>query len=285
MAQLARFPVKGCAAELPTEVEVGSAGLRNDRVLAVVDGDRVLTQRELPELARVRPVLEDTTGRLTLSVPGPLEPVRDAVRSEGPTRDVLLFGEPVAVVDQSPTLSGWLSEVLGRPVVLVGAPVTTRRASPGKVPGWTVLADAASISLHSLASLARLNDALARRAHPPLPADRFRANIVVDGCEAHAEDDAVRVVLGSVVLRFAEPDPRCVVTTVDQAAGRRAGPEPLRTLAGYRRAPSGEVCFGTYLTVETPGVLRVGDPGRIERLSSGAGSGGGVPPHSGQRDW
>lgn len=264
VAQLARFPVKGCAAEQLDQVEAGVAGLRNDRVLAVADDDRILTQRELPALARVRPSLDDDAAHLRLSVDGPLEPVQDEVRTDGPTRQVLLFGDPVAVVDQSPALSAWFSDLVGRTVRLVGAPESTRRRSPGEVEGLTVLADAASVSLHSLASLALLNEALAARGHPPLPADRFRANVLLDGCEPHAEDAARRVQLGSVVLRFAQPNARCVVTTIDQTAGERAGPEPLRTLAGYRRSASGGVDFSTYLTVERPGVLRVGDPGRIE---------------------
>jgi uncharacterized protein len=263
VVRLARFPVKACAAELRDEVEAGVSGLRNDRVLAVVAGDRILTQREVPALARVRPSLDDATARLTLAVEGPAGVVQGRVTTQGPARDVLLFDEPVAVVDQSELFAQWLSEVLGQPVRLVAAPETTRRTSPGDVHGLTVLSDAASVSLHSLASVAQLNDALAERGLPPVPADRFRANIVVAGCDAHAEDAAGRVEVGQVVLRFAALDSRCVVTTVDQVSGERAGPEPLRTLTRYRRSAGGGVAFGTYLTVETCGVLRVGDPVRL----------------------
>lgn len=52
---------------------------------------------------------------------------------------------------------------------------------------------------------------------------------------------------------------RCAVTLVEQEAGVRQGPEPLRTPAGYRRAPSGGVVFGAKLSVVTPGKLSVGD--------------------------
>jgi uncharacterized protein YcbX len=128
------------------------------------------------------------------------------------------------------------------------------------VPGLTVLSDEAAVSLHSTASLTLLNRTLAERGHPPLPADRFRANIVIDGCEAHAEDAARRFEVGPVRLRFAQLDVRCAVTTVDQATGEKAGPEPLRALTGYRRARQGGVVFGVDLAVERPGVLRLGDP-------------------------
>jgi uncharacterized protein YcbX len=177
---------------------------------------------------------------------------------------VTLFGRPVAVVDQADELSAWCSEVLERPAQLVGAPPTTRRTSPGAVEGLTVLADEGTVSLHSQASLRLLNDALADRGHPPLPADRFRANIVIDGCPAHAEDDTEVFEAGEVRLAFAQTDERCAVTTVDQQAGVRAGPEPLRTLAGYRRLHgTGGVAFGIYTAVLVPGTLRLGHPVRL----------------------
>ena len=52
---------------------------------------------------------------------------------------------------------------------------------------------------------------------------------------------------------------RCAVTLVDQKAGTRQGPEPVRTLASYRRAASGGVVFGAKFSVVRPGKLSVGD--------------------------
>jgi uncharacterized protein YcbX len=52
------------------------------------------------------------------------------------------------------------------------------------------------------------------------------------------------------------------MTTVDQATGAFEGPEPLRTLATYRRDPtdSTDVNFGQNLIPETKSaILRVGD--------------------------
>ncbi len=257
---LRRYPVKACAGE-PLEVaSVGEDGFRNDRVLAVVVDGAVVTQREHPRLARVRPRLDDATAALALSYDG-WAVVEGVVDTTGPTRTVTIFGEPVAVVDQADALSAWCSEVLQRPAQLVAAPVTTRRTSPGAVQGQTVLADEGTVSLHSEASLARLNEALAERGHPALPADRFRANVVIGGCPAHAEDDTALFEAGAVRMAFAQVDERCAVTTIDQQAGERAGPEPLRTLATYRRLGGvGGVAFGIYTAVLTPGTLRVGDP-------------------------
>jgi uncharacterized protein YcbX len=46
---------------------------------------------------------------------------------------------------------------------------------------------------------------------------------------------------------------------VNQQTGAKAGPEPLRTLATYRRATEGGVAFGTKYAVLRPGKLSAGD--------------------------
>jgi uncharacterized protein YcbX len=263
---LRRYPVKACAPEHLETATVGGDGFVGDRVLAVAVGDRIVTQRELPRLARVRPTLDDRTGLLRLAHDG-WDPVEAVVDNDDATRDVTLFGTPVAVVDQDPILSQWLSDVLETPARLVAAPPGTRRTSHGEVEGRTVLCDEGTVSLHSEASLARLNDALAQRGHRALTSDRFRANIVIDGVAAHAEDDVHLVEAGDVRMAFAQLDERCAVTTVDQQAGERSGPEPLRTLAGYRRLDGGGVAFGIYTAVLRPGTLHVGDVVRLTQRS------------------
>jgi MOSC domain-containing protein len=266
VTSLHRYPVKACAGEPLDVVEVRVDGLRHDRGLAVVGDGVVLTQREHPVLARVRPVLDDATARLTLSYDG-RDPVDALVDTSGRTRDVRLFDETVAVVDQAPELSAWFGSLLGRTVQLVGAPAATRRTSPGAARGQTVLSDEGTVSLHSEASLERLNELLAAGGEPRLPADRFRANVVVGGCPAHAEDEASTIQAGDLTLAFARLDERCAVTTVDQRTGERRGPEPLRTLATYRRLDGAGVAFGVYAAVTVPGTLRLGDPVVLHRRS------------------
>jgi uncharacterized protein YcbX len=87
---------------------------------------------------------------------------------------------------------------------------------------------------------------------------RFRPNIVVDGWPAYEEDHAFLVRTGTVELGYAKPAIRCAVAMVDQLAGAKAGPEPLRTLATYRRAMGG-VAFGAKYAVVRPGPVAVGD--------------------------
>lgn len=75
----------------------------------------------------------------------------------------------------------------------------------------------------------------------------------------HAEDRARRITIGVAELGYAKLAVRCAVTLVEQEVGARRGPDPLRTLAGYRRAASGGVVFGAKFSVLRPGKLSVGD--------------------------
>lgn len=100
--------------------------------------------------------------------------------------------------------------------------------------------------------------------------NRFRPNFVVAGAPAFGEDAWRRVRMGGIVFRANGPCTRCIVVTADQMTGER-GPEPLRTLATYRRdaADPTRIHFGLNLTHETKsGTVRVGDT--IEVLSETA---------------
>ncbi|MEO6993689.1 MAG: MOSC domain-containing protein, partial [Lacunisphaera sp.] len=106
------------------------------------------------------------------------------------------------------------------------------------------------------------NDRLQENHAEPVPMNRFRPSIVVDDCEAFAEDDWARLQIGDTLFRNGGPCARCIVTTTDQLTGERLGKEPLRTLATFRRAPAdpSDVNFGINLIHETKaGRLQVGD--------------------------
>lgn len=145
-------------------------------------------------------------------------------------------------------------------------PATRRPLDPEYArPGETVsFADAYPLLLTTLASLDALNSLIARGERPdegPLPMNRFRPNVVVDGADAWAEDGWSRIAVGEATFRIAKPCGRCVVTTTDQDTAERGG-EPLRTLGRHRRL-DGKLVFGQNLVPESLGTVRVGDPVRI----------------------
>ncbi|MFF4505083.1 MOSC domain-containing protein [Streptomyces sp. NPDC001401] len=77
--------------------------------------------------------------------------------------------------------------------------------------------------------------------------------------EPHTEDRVNGLRIGTTELGYAKLAIRCAVTLVDQESGQRAGPEPLRTLAGCRRSSQRGVAFGTKLAVLRTGKIAVGD--------------------------
>lgn len=260
IAELTSYPVKGCAGVPAQEAALTAAGLAHDRGFMVVDAEGSFrSQRGEPRLARVRPEVTADGTRLTLRAPG-LEPVAVEVDADGPRRDVRLFGRPFTGIDQGEDAAGWLSEFLGAPSRLVRVPPGHDRVTDGRTPGTAGYADGHAVLLASRASLDALNARLAEQGGHALPMNRFRPNIVVEGWdEPHTEDRARRVTAGDAELGYAKLAIRCAVTTVDQADGVRRGPEPLRTLAGYRRAAAGGVAFGAKFAVLRPGKLSVGD--------------------------
>ncbi|MEV5599214.1 MOSC N-terminal beta barrel domain-containing protein [Streptomyces sp. NPDC052496] len=260
VAQLTYYPVKGCAGVSVGTAEVTPAGVAHDRSFMVTDGDGVFrSQRRDPRLVLIRPEVGDGGGRLTLRAPG-VEALELVVDTAAARREVRLFKDAYQGIDQGGTVAEWLTQVLGVPSRLVRVPPEHGRVTDGLTPGTSGYADSSALHMLSRSSLELLHARLAEQGAAPLPMDRFRPNVVVDGWDApHTEDRARRIAVGDTELGYAKLAVRCAVTTVDQGSGARKGPEPLRTLAGYRRVASGGVVFGAKFAVLRPGKLSVGD--------------------------
>ncbi|MCX4519023.1 MOSC N-terminal beta barrel domain-containing protein [Streptomyces anulatus] len=280
VVDLFTYPVKGCAGTPLDSTHLTPAGLAQDRSFMVVSTDGVYrTQRRDPRLALVRPTISADGGRLSLASADPGSDdsgmVHVAVTTSAPRRDVDLFGATFQGIDQGEEAAAWLSDFLGVPSRLVRVPPEHDRKTDGLTPGTSGYADSSAVHLLSRASLTHLHARMAGRGAPPLAMDRFRPNIVIDrqpeerhgedwASAPHAEDRIRRMTIGAVGLGYAKLAVRCAVTLVDQEAGARGGPEPLRTLADYRRAPGGGVVFGAKFSVVRPGKLSVGDEVAVE---------------------
>ncbi|MEU3270394.1 MOSC N-terminal beta barrel domain-containing protein [Saccharomonospora sp. NPDC006951] len=258
VAGLFSYPVKGCAPMVWADAMVTAAGLAHDRSFMVVGPDGVFrSQRRDPRLALVRPFVLDDGARMTLAAGGIGELTFD-VDVSGRRSAVELFGTPMRGIDQGEAVAEWLSTVLGSASRLVRVPPEHARVTDGATPGTSGFADSSAIHLLAAASVRGLNRRLAERGLPGLPVNRFRPNIVVEGWEAHYEDGVRGFAAGSAEFGYTKPAIRCAVTTVDQHDGARRGPEPLRTLATYRRIEGG-VAFGTKFAVLRKGKVSVGD--------------------------
>ncbi|MET9769946.1 MOSC N-terminal beta barrel domain-containing protein [Streptomyces sp. NPDC006415] len=277
VVELITYPVKGCAGTSVDSTHLTPAGLAHDRSFMVVSVDGVYrTQRRDPRLALVRPTVSVDGSRLTLAAAEPeggQGVLHLAVTTSAPRRDVDLFGATYQGIDQGDDAAAWLTDFLGTPSRLVRVPPEHDRKTDGLTPGTSGYADSSAVHLLSRVSLAHLHTRMAERGAPPLAMDRFRPNIVIDShpegahgeqgqdwaAEPHAEDRIRRATIGAAELGYTKLAVRCAVTLVDQEAGARGGPEPLRTLAGYRRFSAGGVVFGAKFAVVRPGKLSVGD--------------------------
>ncbi|MGC0418941.1 MOSC domain-containing protein [Embleya sp. AB8] len=260
VVELTFYPIKGCAGTSVARALLTPAGLAHDRAFMVVDREGVFrTQRRDPLLASIRPEIDAAGDRMTLYRPG-IDPVTFDVDTDGPRREVDLFGNPFRGIDQGDLVAEWLSEALGADRRLVRVPPEHDRVTDGAIPGTAGYADSSPLHVVSRASLDLLNKRLVERGEVPLPMTRFRPNLVVEGwTDPHTEDRIRRITVGGAELGYAKLAIRCAVTMVDQRTGAKTGPEPLRTFADYRRAAPGGVAFGGKFAVLRPGELAVGD--------------------------
>ena len=262
LAGLFVYPIKSCRGTALARAQLTWAGLQHDREWMVVTPEgRFVTQRELPRLALVAPVLE----RHTLVVTGPgmarLElPLDDR---SGARREVVVWRDTCEAIDAGEGAAEWFSAFLGRPLRLVRFDASRRRRTDpqwsGGLDGETRFTDGFPLLVLSRASLDDLN----QRLPAPLPLDRFRTSILLEGCGAYAEDRMSELVLGAATIRLVKPCTRCVITSTDQATAARDGEEPLRTLRTYRwDAKLRGVAFAQNAVVASgaPAELHVGMP-------------------------
>lgn len=259
------YPVKSLRGCDVTSVEIDALGFAGDRRFLVVDEQGgFLTQRTIPAMATVSTALTEKSLTLSTDSHGSVSVSRDS-----DPRALLL---PVSVWSDSGLLAedcgdevaDWLTRVLAVRCRLVRGGGQFRRQvtkPAAQADDLVSFADAAPILMVSTSSLDELNRRIIASSREPVPMNRFRPNLVIEGSEVpFAEEEWAALKIGSVRLRSAGPSERCIMTTTDQCSGRR-GVEPLRTLATFRRvAGSKAVCFGVNFIQESKaGRLSVGE--------------------------
>ncbi|MFJ5988094.1 MOSC domain-containing protein [Lentzea sp. NPDC092896] len=253
VSDLIVHPVKGCGGHSVASSVVDATGLRGDRMMMLVDDDGVfLSQRKVAAMAALRPSLVDSS----LSIGGESFPVV----VDGPRVPVVVHTWQGTGIDQGDAAAAYFSDVLGKSVRLVRTPPDLRRETTGETTGLVGYADGNALLVLSMSSLDGLNERILERGGDPVPMNRFRPNVVVSGWpEPHTEDRVRRAAIGDVELAYAKDCVRCAVPMVDQETGLKDGPEPIRSLATYRRDPDGGVTFGMKAQVVRTGTISVGD--------------------------
>ena len=248
VARLNTTPVRSMALHHPERIRLGEHGVLEDRRYVLMDEDgRIFDATKLGRLLAIRAELQTDPApeRLTLHFPDG-SVIGAAVELGEPMRTVI-YGREFAA---RPVIGPWaaaLSAYAGHRLELVRSE---------RLPGEQ---DRNPVSIVSTASV----EELARRGNEgrPLDGGRFRMLVEVAGATAHQEDEWLgrEVRIGEAVVRVTKPDPRCVITTLDPATGRRDFPT-LKAIKAYRGLRAGrKIDFGVYADVVTPGTVSVGD--------------------------
>jgi hypothetical protein len=271
LVQLNVHPLKSAAIRTLDAADVLPGGLRDDRSWMLVDAaGRLVSARELHATYRVvadTPATDPTVaGDLRLRAPG-----MDDLMVQRPDDEpvaVRLFSLDLKALPAAAAAQTWVRRALGRDdlrLVWCHDPAA-RNLQPGfsSPEDHTAFADAFPVTVASLASLRQLNNWITERAlqtgeeqPEPLPVERFRANLVVDGEEPFAEDRWRELRVGDVRFRVSKPVSRCVMTTLDPATLTTAK-EPTRTLARHRLV-DGKTMFAVPLLPLDEGRISVGD--------------------------
>ena len=272
IGQLWIYPVKSCAGVPVHTAQLTATGLAHDREWMVVDlAGQFLTQRSHPRMALIRPQLlpaKEGLPALALSAPGmPQQTVQpDTVPAQ---MQVTVWNDTVPAHDQGDAVAQWLSECLGTPCRLVRFDSAQQRPCSRKWTGddWahTQFADGYPLLLTTEAAGAELNARVQAAGGPPVDLLRFRANVVLQGLDAHAEDHLAQLHIaaegGVVTLRPVKPCTRCPIPDIDPATAERSH-HVGDALASYRADArmDGAITFGmnAIATQGVGAVLRVG---------------------------
>lgn len=259
LSALYRYPVKSLRGQSCERLALGPRGPLHDREWMLVDAEgRFLTQRQMPRMALVDTELSDDA--LVLRAPGMPE-LRVRREAGGERLPVQIWNDRCEAEAVGPEADTWLGEFLETECRLVHFPddevrqVDPSYARPGEQVGF---ADGFPLLLISQGSLDLLN----RKLPEPVPMRRFRPNLVVRGCEPHAEDRWRRIRIGDIELRVVKPCSRCPIPGIDPDTGERRG-RVLETLMTYRRGEDNKIYFGQNVLHDAEGELAVGMPVEI----------------------
>lgn len=288
------YPIKSCRGISVAQAPISSTGFRWDRQWMVVDANgRMCTQRVEPKLALVEVELPSEAFSKGWEPPSNSYMV---IRAPGMDFLKVYLSKPHDMVDhvsvwewsgsafdEGANAAQWFSKFLGKTSRLVRFdPVSqTRNTDPDYARGYrTMFADLFPFLMASQESLDALNKILKK----PIPINRFRPNILVEGCQAFAEDLWKDIKINKITFCGVRLCSRCKMPTVNQETGV-LGSEPTETLKSLRsdkvllpnKKPQGQVYFGQNLVCKDcfadgkGKIIQVGDPIYvIQQISSAA---------------
>ncbi len=247
---LGTTPVKGLRLVAREQLQLGPAGVEEDRRFYLVDErGRMVNGKQLGVLNEIVAAYDHDERTLALTFPD-ASTVAGAVEL-GAQVMTRFYSRPAQAHELRGAFSAALSDHLGRPLRIVEG---IDRSGIDRGRGGAV----SLVSQASLAALARLAGA------DEVDARRFRMLVVVDGlAEPHEEDTWVgeQLCVGEAVVRVRGHVGRCNITHRHPETGD-ADLQTLDLLRQYRAGldTTEPLAFGVYGEVLEPGHVALGDP-------------------------
>ncbi|XP_073309368.1 uncharacterized protein [Primulina huaijiensis] len=269
------YPIKSCRGISLPQAPITSTGFKWDRQWLIINSKgRAYTQRVEPKLALVQVSLPDeafsedwqpnSNSYLEVKAPG-MDVLKVPLTKPLKTADNVSVWEWCgSALDEGASAAEWFSTYLGKSSRLVrfNSDSEVRPVDPNYAHGHKVMfADGYPFLLISQGSLNALNALL----QEPVPIDRFRPNILVDGCFSFSEDLWTEIQINKLTFQGVKLCSRCKVPTINQetAVPRPEVGETLlkfrsdEVLRPHRQQQKGRVYFGQNMVCRESLVLGV----------------------------
>ncbi|MDP9808697.1 uncharacterized protein YcbX [Rhizobium tibeticum] len=267
IADLFIYPLKSARGIALPSSEIDAFGLPGDRRAMITDRDgHFITQRELPELARI--AVQAGPSQLHLTIGGDKQMIAQ-IPMAARRMDVSIWKSIVNAAVADDVANNQLSTWLGRDVKLVFFDEDARRSASAEWAGQgtpVTFADGYQILMTTTGSLRALNADLERHGEGGVGMERFRPNIVIDTDEAWQEDRWAAIEIGGIRFDLVKPCARCIMTTQDQSTGSRDVANPMPAMGRIRMSADRRVpgpLFGWNVTPRGIGRIAVGDPVKV----------------------
>lgn len=248
------YPIKSMAGIEIKEGKCLSSGFEYDREWMLLDGEnKMLTQREIPEMALFKPQIKDDSLSIHYQnnfIKFPIDYFQkdDVIATK-------VWDDEVHAHVVSYESGAWFSKILGREVKLVKIKQGTRKHLVTKSNEWieVSLADGYPYLFLGTKSI----ELLSKNHGENVAMNRFRPNVVIDTKLPHEEDELQRFEIGEVAFTNVKACARCNVVTIDQQTSQ-IDKSINKTLATYRKFEN-KIYFGTNIMALNEGVIKIGD--------------------------
>lgn len=239
IAEFIVYPIKSCPGFVTDKWKITHSGLEYDRMFAIYDTkNRLVTIQKNIRLGLIVPYIDADTGYMKLT--------------NRETEESIEFNTRVYSESVKESCNAWLSEQLGEEVVCVKSESDSNfsNTSPYLVISKESLMDLNRRILDKNGYIRRIPNVYWWKEkvvewYPSIGMERFRPNIVLEGCLPYEEDTITSFTIGETVFRKDKDCERCYTTTMNtKKQTRDVELEPMKTLLTYRKMDNG-VTFGS----------------------------------------